>query len=102
MLPTAFSTLWLKAEIYNMRTGENGFPHAMLGDIVSMRLAIHSERSLIHKSGDVVFTLKFDLSPLQVLRCEVGLHMSDLNVRMLGVQARHVHLKHNRLDESSM
>ena len=58
-----------------------------------MSLPISSEWCLVHKSRDVVFPLKLDLSPLQLLSCEVRLHVSDLDVGMLRIQAGHIHLK---------
>ncbi len=58
-----------------------------------MCLPVHSEGRLVHESRDVVFPLKLDLPCLQVLGCEVWLHVSDLDVGVLRIQARHVHLK---------
>lgn len=61
-------------------TGENGFPHALSGDISLLLFPFSGKRSLKHKSAQVVGSLKQGRSLVQCLSREVRLHVCDLDV----------------------
>ena len=81
--------------VWQELTGKDGLSHALFSH-VSVGLAFLSERSLKHKLGDVVLSLKLGLALIQVLGQEVRLHVCDLDVSMLQVQGTHADLPMNK------
>ena len=57
-----------------------------------MSFAFLGEGSVIHKAGEIILVLKLCPSVSLLLCCEVGLHIDDLNVSLVGLKLLYIDL----------
>lgn len=62
-----------------------------------MNFAILGEGSVIHETGEIILALKLCPPVSLLLWCEVGLHIDDLNVSLVGLKLLYIdlHAQHN-------